>query len=215
MCQNNIDNVLYYGGFEENFGCTFCCSECIGKQIKHIPPYCHDIFDSETSECEEEDQYNAIVENETDKIIIDDNIIELDIDDSEWSDEDDKYTSDSEVDNEEDEPVEDKGKCGSDVDNEEDDLEKDNDTCDSEVHDDELVVNDLILQNQITDHYLDNWNKVDTTFFSNKFKYLTKTRKKSHYLNVGKLIRIFGIHDEGFIDFNKWKQDNITVSNII
>ena len=82
--QNNIDNVLYYGGFEENLGCTFCCSECIGKQIKHIPPYCHDIFDSETSECEGEDQYNAIVENETDKIIIDDNIIEFDIDDSEW-----------------------------------------------------------------------------------------------------------------------------------
>ena len=29
-------------------------------------------------------------------------------------------------------------------------------------------------------------------------------------MNVGKLIEIFGIHDEGFIDFNKWKQDNIT-----
>ena len=28
-------------------------------------------------------------------------------------------------------------------------------------------------------------------------------------MNVGKLIGIFGKHDEGFIDFNKWKIDNI------
>ena len=29
-------------------------------------------------------------------------------------------------------------------------------------------------------------------------------------MNVGKLIGIFGEHDEGFVDFNKWKLDNIT-----
>ena len=29
-------------------------------------------------------------------------------------------------------------------------------------------------------------------------------------MNVGKLVGIFGIHDEGFIEFNKWKQINIT-----
>ena len=40
---------------------------------------------------------------------------------------------------------------------------------------------------------------------SNKIKYVTK----KYYLNVGKLIGIFGEHDEGFIDFNKWKIDDI------
>ena len=29
-------------------------------------------------------------------------------------------------------------------------------------------------------------------------------------MNVGKLIGIFGEHDEGFVDFNKWTLDNIT-----
>ena len=29
-------------------------------------------------------------------------------------------------------------------------------------------------------------------------------------MNIGKLIGIFGEHEEGFIDFYKWKQDNIT-----
>ena len=28
-------------------------------------------------------------------------------------------------------------------------------------------------------------------------------------MNVSKLVDIFGIHDKSFIDFNKWKQDNI------
>ena len=28
-------------------------------------------------------------------------------------------------------------------------------------------------------------------------------------MNVGKLVGIFREHDEGFIDFNKWKIDNI------
>ena len=31
-----------------------------------------------------------------------------------------------------------------------------------------------------------------------------------YVLNVSKLVGIFGIHDKGFIDFNKWKQDNIS-----
>ena len=31
----------------------------------------------------------------------------------------------------------------------------------------------------------------------------------NRYLNVGKLIVFFREHDEGFIDFNKWKIDNI------
>ena len=61
----------------------------------------------------------------------------------------------------------------------------------------------------MTNHFLDHLNKVDTPFSSNKIKYVTKTWKKNHYLNVGKLIGIFGEHDEGFIDFNKWKIDNI------
>ena len=29
-------------------------------------------------------------------------------------------------------------------------------------------------------------------------------------MNVGKRIGFFSIRDEGFIDFNKWKQNNIT-----
>ena len=106
LCQNNIDNVLYNIDFEEHFGCICCCFECIEEQMKYIPPYCHNLFDSETSESEEEAQYNTVVENETDIIINDDNIIELDDNDSEYSDDED--TSDSEVDNEEDESVEDK-----------------------------------------------------------------------------------------------------------
>ena len=67
----------------------------------------HDLFDSETSESEEEDQSNAVVQNETDVIINDDNVNELDDDDSECSNDEDKDTSDSDVDNEEYESVED------------------------------------------------------------------------------------------------------------
>ena len=33
--------------------------------------------------------------------------------------------------------------------------------------------------------------------------------EENHYLNVGTLIGFFREHDEGFIDFNKWKIDNI------
>ena len=80
-------------------------------------------------------------------------------DDSGCSDDEDKDHSDSEVDNEEDESVEDKDKFDSDVDDEEDD---------SEADDDESVINDFKLQIQITNHYLDNWNKVGTTFSSKK-----------------------------------------------
>ena len=47
-------------------------------------------------------------------------------------------------------------------------MKKYNDKYDSEVDDDELVVNDIILQNQITDLYLDSWNKVGTPFSSKK-----------------------------------------------
>ena len=179
--------------------------------MKHVYPCGPTLFDSETtSESEEEEQSNVDVKNETDVIINADNVIELGDDDSECSDDEDKDKSDSKVDDEEDELVDDKDKYDSDVDDEEVELEKDNGKYDSEVDDDELVVDAFILQNQITDHYLDTWNNVGTPFSSNKIKYLTKTRKKNHYLNVGKLIGIFGIHDEGFIDFNKWKQDNIT-----
>ena len=115
-------------------------------------------------------------------------------DDSDCSDEEDKGTSDSDVDNEGDESVE----------------EKDDKEDDSVVDEDESVINDITLQNQLTDHYLDNWNNGGTPFSSNKIKYVTKIWKKKHYLNVGKLIGFFGEHDEGFIDFNKWKQHNIT-----
>ena len=53
---------------------------------------------------------------------------------------------------------------------------EDKDKCDSEVNDeeDELVVDDIISQNQRTDHYLDNYNDVGTPFSLKKFKYLTK-----------------------------------------
>ena len=130
LCQNNIDNVLYNIDFEEHFGCICCCFECIEEQMKYIPPYCHNLFDSETSESEEGDQSNAVIENETNIIINDENVIELDDDDSECSDDEDKDISDSEVDNEEDESVDDKDKCDSDVDDKEDYLDKDNDKCD-------------------------------------------------------------------------------------
>ena len=33
-----------------------------------------------------------------------------------------------------------------------------------------------------------------------------------YVLNVSKLVGIFGIHDKGFIDFNKWRIDNINQS---
>ena len=58
--------------------------------------------------------------------------------------------------------------------------DKDKDKYDSEVDDeeDELVVGGFILQNQITDHYLDNWNDAGTHFSSNKIKYLTNIERK-------------------------------------
>ena len=151
----------------------FCCSECIVERMKHVSPFVPNLLDSETtSESEdEEEQHNDVTKNETDVIINDDNVIELDDDDSECSEDKDKNK--------------DKDNSDSEVDDEEDELVEDKDECDSDVDDDELVVDDFILQNQITDHYLDNWNNVGTPFSSNKIKYLTKTLKKNHYLNVG------------------------------
>ena len=52
LCQNNIDQSSHDGGFENHFGNNFCCSECIEDQMKMIPPYRHNLFDSETLEDE-------------------------------------------------------------------------------------------------------------------------------------------------------------------
>ena len=52
LCQNNIDQSSHDGGFENHFGNNFCCSECIEDKMKMIPPYCHNLFDSEISEDE-------------------------------------------------------------------------------------------------------------------------------------------------------------------
>ena len=59
---------------------------------------------------------------------------------------------------------------------------EDKDKCDSEVNDeeDELVVDDIISQNQRTDHYLDNYNDVGTPFSLKKIKYSTKSWKKNY-----------------------------------
>ena len=59
------------------------------------------------------------------------------------------------------------------------------------------------IQNEIADHYLEHYNVAGNPFSSNKIKYLTKCWKQHHYLNVVKQVGIFGIHSNGFIDFNK------------
>ena len=59
------------------------------------------------------------------------------------------------------------------------------------------------------DHELDIYNKVSTPFSSKKIKYLYKKWKHNNYLNVGKLVSIFGNNSEGFIDFTKQKKNNI------
>ena len=59
-------------------------------------------------------------------------------------------------------------------------------------------------------HYLDNYSEVCTLFFSsNKIKYLSKKLKQNNYLNVAKLVGIFGNNNEDCMDFIKWKHDNI------
>ena len=67
------------------------------------------------------------------------------------------------------EAVEDKDDKENDNEINENDKEDDN-----EMNEDESVINNITLQNQITDHYLDHWNKVGTPFSSNKTKYATK-----------------------------------------
>ena len=46
---------------------------------------------------------------------------------------------------------------------------------------------------------------------SNKIKHLTKKWKQNNYLNVAKLVGIFGNNNEGFMDFTKWKHANIYI----
>ena len=83
----------------------FCFSERIGDKMKNFPPYCYDLFDDETSEDEfvdeKEDPSNDGVKVEEDQSndVVCDNIIEVDDDDSDCSDDEDKGTSDSKVDN--------------------------------------------------------------------------------------------------------------------
>ena len=57
----------------------------------------------------------------------------------------------------------------------------------------------------MSDHY----HKKDTPFLSSYIKFTSKTWKAKRYLNVEKRIKTFCEFSDGYIDFNKWKNDTI------
>ena len=61
----------------------------------------------------------------------------------------------------------------------------------------------------MTDHYLNRYHKKGTPFYQVTLNSLPKYWKKKYYLNIGKRIQIFLEFSDGFIDFNKWKNDHI------
>ena len=97
-----------------------------------------------------------------------------------------------------------------DIDSEEDEGKEESD---SKVAEDknEFIPDVVILQDQIINinHYLDHYNEVGTPFFSNKIKKLSKKLKQNNYLNIVKLVSIFGNNNEGFMNITKQNHDNI------
>ena len=61
----------------------------------------------------------------------------------------------------------------------------------------------------MTDHNLHKYHIKGTPFLSSYMKFTSKTWKNNYYLNVRKRIHIFREYSDGFIDFNKSKNDNI------
>ena len=76
---------------------------------------------------------------------------------------------------------------------------------------DKGVIIEKLLQDKMSDHYLDYYHNKDISFLSSYIKFTSKTWKGKRYLNVGKRIKIFREFSDGFIDFNLWKNSCIII----
>ena len=152
-----------------------------------------DVHDSDTIVIDEDDDNNDMVdEDEYDDEVVIQEYESINDEEEVLEDEDDDIESKDDI-------YSDEGE-----DKEETEVIEDNN---------EFIPDVIILQDQMINmnHYLDNFNEVSTPFSSNKIKYLSKKRKQNNFLNVAKFVGIFGKNNEGFIfiDFTKWKYDNI------
>ena len=69
--------------------------------------------------------------------------------------------------------------------------DKEDSDSESELEEDESIVDENLLQDQITDHYLDYYNDEGSTFLSISIKYKSKTWKRKKCLNVKKKMLVF------------------------
>ena len=150
-----------------------------------------DVYDSDTIIIDEDDDNNDIVDED-------------EYDDEIFIQECESINDEVEVFEDEDDDIESKDDIYSDEDEDKEESKAIEDN-------NEFIPDVIILQDQIINinHYLDNFNEVSTPFSSNKIKYLSKKRKQNNSLNVAKFVGILGKNNEGFIDFTKWKHDNI------
>ena len=93
--------------------------------------------------------------------------------------------------------------------NDEDEIIDNKEDFESKVEEDNTIADENVLQDQMTDHYLGNYNYKGTPFLSSYIKYTSKIWKRRNYLNVENHVGIVGEYSEGFINFTKWKYDNI------
>ena len=71
---------------------------------------------------------------------------------------------------------------------------EDKEYSESKVEAFDYIADGNLLQNKMTDHYLDHYNVIDTLFLSSYIKYTSNTWKRKNYLKVGKHIGVFGEH---------------------
>ena len=228
VCQKNMDLIQFRGNFKINFGSTLARYECIVNQMENISAddlILNDKTDSDKTDSDktDSDKTDSDCGSEKDLDSVSGSERKTDFD-SVCEKEEQTESNDHNLDKEcvkvnielESNANNQENECGKDItvnielesnaNNQENECGKDKIELFSEKQlidkEDALVVGRYI-QNQIADHYLENWNVVGIPFSSNKIKYLTKCWKQNHYLNVGKLVGIFEIHDNGFLDFNK------------
>ena len=87
--------------------------------------------------------------------------------------------------------------------NDEDESIVDEEDSESEAEEDDSIVEKNMLQDKMSDHYLDSYNVDGTPFLSSYIKFTSKTCKSKYYLNVGKHVGLFGDYSEGFMNFTK------------
>ena len=68
---------------------------------------------------------------------------------------------------------------------------------------------ETLIKDAMSNYYIANNHKEGSLFLSSYIKFSSNKWECKHHLNVWKCVPAFGDESEGFVDFNKWKHENI------